>query len=64
MKQIDIKKLISYIDLLDRDLVSRKIKKKKAMALQILKEKLFLLGDFNVNMLVSGNLSFTATWYK
>lgn len=28
MKQIDIKKLISYIDLLDRDLVSRKIKKK------------------------------------
>lgn len=63
MKQIDIKKLISYIDLLDRDLVSRKIKK-KAMALQILKEKLFLLGDFNVNMLVSGNLSFTATWYK
>lgn len=31
MKQIDIKKLISYIDLLDRDLVSRKIKK-KAMA--------------------------------
>lgn len=26
MKQTDIKKLISYIDLLDRDIVSRKIK--------------------------------------